>query len=193
MPVRGASLSADDERSPEYMDEESILESYWFTSSYGGLQESCTIPHDRTASFVCGDTNQWLAELLPRAQSLHSRVEPLQRNSYCPTPRSLVQERASCPPGCRTRLEDTILGGGFYESCRLASMLACRRRVTWDFPGRAAPAVFDATEPKARPRRDRSQISLAGFPAHRAPGGTYSPFMRKESAASTAPSPIVTP
>ena len=36
-------------------------------------------------------------------------------------------------------------------------------------------------------------ISLAGLPPHRACGGTYSPFIRKESAASTAPSPIVTP
>ena len=40
---------------------------------------------------------------------------------------------------------------------------------------------------------ERSRISLAGFPPHRACGGTSSPFMRKESAASTAPSPIVTP
>src|SRR5437899_8822326 len=36
-------------------------------------------------------------------------------------------------------------------------------------------------------------ISLAGLPPHRACGGTYSPFIRKESAASTDPSPIVTP
>src|SRR5690242_10541231 len=36
-------------------------------------------------------------------------------------------------------------------------------------------------------------ISLAGLPPHRARGGTYSPFIRKESAASTEPSSIVTP
>src|SRR5205823_4997404 len=35
--------------------------------------------------------------------------------------------------------------------------------------------------------------SLAGFPPHRACGGTSSPFMRKESGASVEPSPIVTP
>src|SRR5690606_20837846 len=40
---------------------------------------------------------------------------------------------------------------------------------------------------------DCSRIFLAGLPPQRAPAGISSPFMRKESAASTAPSPIVTP
>ena len=45
----------------------------------------------------------------------------------------------------------------------------------------------------SRNRRCSSHISLAGLPPHRARGGTYSPFIRKESAASTEPSPMVTP
>ena len=40
---------------------------------------------------------------------------------------------------------------------------------------------------------ERSRICLAGFPPHCSFGGTSSPFMRKEPAASTAPSPTVTP
>ncbi|MCW2934906.1 MAG: hypothetical protein JWM19_5868, partial [Actinomycetia bacterium] len=36
-------------------------------------------------------------------------------------------------------------------------------------------------------------ISVAGLPPHRVPGGTRSPFMRKESVSRTDPSPMVVP
>src|SRR5204863_9851709 len=56
-----------------------------------------------------------------------------------------------------------------------------------------APPARRTPRQNGRVSRPYHHISRAGFPPHRACAGTSSPFMRKESAASTDPSPIVTP
>jgi len=60
--------------------------------------------------------------------------------------------------------------------------------------GRAAGRIPSASTARTSLRSSTvSKISMAGFPPQRPRGAISSPFMRKESGASTAPSPIVTP
>jgi hypothetical protein len=66
-------------------------------------------------------------------------------------------------------------------------------------PEPISPGLPAGTTPSASTTRTSrrsstvSKISIAGLPPHRPRGAISSPFMRKESGASTAPAPIVTP
>ena len=71
------------------------------------------------------------------------------------------------------------------------------RGIVVDPPARSTPrqnsrSGSDVVVP-GRLKAGIGHISRAGFPPHRAQEGISSPFIRKESGASTEPSPMVTP
>ena len=85
----------------------------------------------------------------------------------------------SAPAGCRGRRRP--------RGCRRRG--GVRRR-----PRRRGGGGCPVSRARAALRVDPVRRHLrAGLPPHRSRGGTSSPFMRNESGASTAPSPIVTP